>query len=208
MIQKILFWQGYDLDATTYKFGRYLPSAPSQGMALSSAGTSTTVEAALAGIGTFASLAAGSVLWFKTSPTATTVRKIVTAGFDSCIVDSTIDLGTAGVPFSFRQFLIGAADTDGWANVKGFESKTLFVQIPTVSAAGGIDLTIEGLGEDVSTPMTLLTKNYAAAAEETIDIPETILSLRVGLKGGSGFAGTDDITVYLEGAFRSVANLN
>ena len=203
-LERKLFYDAYDMDATTLKYGRFWGPNPGYGFAKSSAGTSTTVVATASGVGTFSPLVAGDIVLFRTGEGTYAKRKVITPGNDTIVVDATIDLGTGGVPFSFLSWKIGTGADDGAHLVHNYESKTLLIESMVVVAGGGVDMQIEGKGERDAAWAVVFGKNYAGGTNppEAIPIAEDLLKLRVGLKGGTDFAGTDVVTIALEGAAR------
>ena len=134
------------------------------------------------------------------------IRKVATKVSNTEItVDTAVDLTAGYSGWFFYPWRIGTADTDGWHAIQGYPLVTVWVEIPTVAAAGGVTISIQTMSPNIGgTPVEVFTKNYAAAAEEPINIGEVAGALRVGVKGGSGFAGTDEITIYMTGGSRKV----
>jgi hypothetical protein len=201
------FYYQYDLDATTYKYGRLggptgLPCVKPDRYGAKTSGSSTTVTSAA---GTpFDPVNVGDFLIFSIPPDTKLLRKVATKTSGAQItVDSAIDLGTVGVPFDHWPFRIGATANDGWHQVQMYTSITVHIYIPTVAAAGGVDVQIETNSGDPATPTVPYTQNFASATTETVNVAEVASALRVGVKGGSGFAGTDSITIWLQGEMRS-----
>lgn len=206
MKERILFW-GYDLDSTSYKYGKFDEFwSPGEGL-LSTAGSSTTVTADTAGA--FKDVKVGDLLRVLSSayasggPSFSTVKITAKASNTSITVSSALNLTAAG-PW---QYLVAevpdTAATAGWFNVGGFKSMTIHPTITTVAAAGGIDLTVESKGP-AGFISTLYSVNYATAtAELPIPVGEDVQMLRVGVKGGSGFAGTDVIDIVFNGRLRA-----
>lgn len=198
------FYYNYDLDATTYKYGRIggPQGLPVQGKyGLSTVGSSTTVTA-VAGT-PFDPVNIGDVIVFQKGETRI-IRKVATKASGSSItVDTAVDLSGGYAGWFFYPFRIGTAATDGWHAIHPYSAVTIWVSITALSAAGGIDFTIEAASPNIdNAPVTVFTKNYAAAGTEAINIGEVAQALRIGLKGGSGFAGTDSITVWMTGEVR------
>lgn len=201
------FLYNYDLDSLSYKYGR-IGGASGLGCpgkyGAKTTGSSVTINAAA---GTpFDPVNVGDLIVFFIPPDTKSLRKIATKVSGAQItVDTAIDLGTVGVPFDFYPFRIGSAAGDGWHAVQAYSSMTVWVSIAAVAAAGGVDLTIEGLSPNLGglTPVTLLpTKNYSVAGTEAINIGEVVQAIRVGVKGATGFAGTDSISVWMTGEVR------
>lgn len=207
-IERKLYYQNYDMDATTFKYGRFHGPNPGYGLAKSNAGASITVNAAALGVGTFSGIPVGSLIRFRTGESVFAKRKIVTPGSDSVVVDTAIDLGTAGVPFHFWTWNIGATAADGWHYVHSFRRPyNILIEPTTIAAAGGVDVQIEGLGEHEAAPVILVPLFNIAAAAATLakTVNEQVLKIRVGVKGNGGFAGTDDLTIALEGETRGAS---
>jgi hypothetical protein len=215
MKDRKIFYLNYDLDATTYKYGKV--TGMHQGFGgIKTTGSSVTVDAVVPGQGPFAALLVGDYIWFYLSDTNILKRRVATKpSNDQITVDTAVNLGTGIASWYFLPFRIGATDADGGHSVEAYETAFVEVEILTVAAAGGVDLTIEIKGRAPATKwFTLLaTKNYAAApAIDVIEVnkkdatgipaggwPNMIGSVRVGVKGNAGFAGTDDISVFLTG---------
>jgi hypothetical protein len=199
------FYFGYDLDATTLKYGRILERRDmAQIGGVQTSGASATVTSAVALSKVFASVAVGDFVEFVISQVLTR-RKVATKPDDDTITISGGNVNlTGGISAWYhRPFQIGTADTDGWHNVELYGRKSVKVDLNTLSAAGGLDISIEVRGRgDIEKPAVALAKNYPAAIAESIEINELCSSIRVGVKGGSGFAGTDDIDISLLGFFR------
>lgn len=207
MQEQRFFYKAYDLDSTSFKYGRYGPVIPMANRgALQTTGSSTTVTGT-GSLSQFAGATVGSILSIKAGGGAAAVERKVATIVDSngITVNSAIDLTTPTCSWSMQRFDIGTADTDGWIPIDKYVTASLHIDIQTVAAAGGVDLIVEGAPYGpMSRPQTIVpTTNYAAATEESYNISERFRSVRVGVKGGSGFAGTDVINVYLIGMLRS-----
>ncbi len=203
------FYYAYDLDATSFKYGRIGGpdglGCPSK-YGAKTTGSSITVNAAA---GTpFDPVNVGDMIVFFKPPDATPyIRKVATKASGAQItVDTAIDLGTVGVPFDFYPFKIGTGPGAGWHHVEMYSVMTLHVRIDNLAAAGGLDISIEGLVPNPLGPSgatVIQAKNYASAATEEIGITTVIGQLRVGVKGATGFAGTDSISMWVAGELRA-----
>jgi hypothetical protein len=199
------FFYNHDVDALTYKYGRIGGptglGCPGKYGAVTS-GSSTTVTAAT---GTpFDPVLPGDLIVFYTPPDTKTLRKVATKVSGSEItVDTAIDLGTTGRMFDFLPVRIGANAGDGWHSVQAYSAITVWVSISLYAATGGIDVTIEALTPNLgNAPVTISTTNYTATGTASIDVSKVVGYLRVGLKAGSGFAGTDAVSVWMTGEVR------
>ncbi len=205
MLEQKQFFQNYDLLATTYAYGAI--REPIQGQyALSTSGSSTTVAATVADTLPFALVSAGDFIWFYTAD-QTVVRRKVTAkaSGDSITISSATTL-TACACWYWLPFETGTAVTVGWHACQKYETKEVQLQFVNSAGASGFDVSIEIKGFGTNTaPVQLIEKHYATGAPaspadgEVFVIPEIASAVRVGLKGTSGFAGTDDISAYLLG---------
>jgi hypothetical protein len=204
MPEQVQFYSSYDLDATSYKYGRITGPFPGAG-GVTAAG-STTVTADATAQNPFAGLKAGDLLWFRTAEQTVVKRSIATATSTTSLVSSGAALTFTSIPWQYLPFTIGTGLTNGWHRIAHFRpgSVTVHILIPTVAAAGGVDvqLQVRGSGNFQADPNEIWTKNYAAADEDAVIVTEVASDLRVGVKGGSGFAGTDDITVFMTGVIR------
>ncbi len=199
MPEQVQFYDAYDMGSTSYNYGKIQGPYPGLG-GVSTSGSSTTVTNAYA-YG-FDGVKVGDLIRFKTSDVATTKRKIATVTSGTVIVvDSALTMATAR-PWSYMPFTIGTAITNGWHKVGHWAGGfTVHILATTIAAAGGVDVTIELRGEQNfrANPNTIWTKNYAAADEDAVVVTEHASEMRVGVKGGSGFAGTDSITIFATG---------
>lgn len=204
MPEQVQFYDAYDLDSTSYKYGRM--TGPFQGEGGVTAAASTTVAADATARNPFAGLKIGDGLWFRTAEQTVVKRKVATATSTTSLVSSGAALTFAGIPWHYLPFTIGTGLTNGWHRIAHFRpgSVTVHILIPTVAAAGGVDVQIQvrGSGNFQADPNEIWTKNYAAADEDAVIVTEVGSDLRVGVKGGSGFAGTDSITVFMTGVIR------
>lgn len=202
MKERILFW-GYDLDSTSYKYAKFAEYwSPGSGT-LTTSGSSTSVTADTTGA--FADVKVGDLLrvladkYASNGPTFSTVKVITKNSNSEIVVSTALDITAAG-PWQYLVAEVPATGaTAGWFNVSAFEGKTVHPTITTVAAGGGIDLIVESKGPSGNISI-LHEVNYAAAtAEEPIPIGEDVEQIRVGVKGGSGFAGTDVIDIVFSG---------
>lgn len=203
MLEPRTFYRNYDILATTYIYGKL--DGPNQGHGgVELVSASTTVNATVSGIGTFSPVAVGDFIWFMNGE-AIIKRKVATKpSNDQITIDSTPGVTKSVAGWYFQPFKSGTADTDGWVPIQKFNgSASILVQAPTIGDAGGFTLKVEikGFGLEAA-PVLFTTKTYTQASaptSETIDLPPHAAAVRVGLKGTSGFAGTDDISVSVIG---------
>jgi hypothetical protein len=198
------FYFGYDLDANTLKYGRILPRRDmGQVAGVITSGSSTTVTSAVANSRAFASVAVGDMVEFVIAQVLTRRKVATKVSDDEITVNSAVDLSAGCSAWYHRPFQIGTADTDGWHNVEDYPVKAIKVDINTLSAAPGLTISIEVRGRgDVEKPSVVLTKNYTATDSDVIQVTEPCASVRVGVRGTTGFAGTDDIDISLIGYLR------
>jgi hypothetical protein len=206
MAEQVQFYSSYDVASTSYVYGRV--TGPFQGEGGVTAATSTTVTAAATARNPFAGLKAGDLLWFRTAEQTVVKRKVATATSTTSLVASGAALTFTSIPWHYLPFTVGTGLTNGWHRIAHFRpgSITIHILLGTVAAAGGVDINIEirGSRNFQADPNEVWSKNYAAgsAYEDAVIVTETGSDLRVGVKGGSGFAGTDDITVFMTGVIR------
>ena len=210
-IQK-LFYLNYDLDSTSYKYGRLGDAMGHaiQGKAGISAAASTTVTTSTytrtdwLAPAAFADVQVGDWLFVVTdSVGSVTKRQVATkTSINEITVTGAGVTWTNITAWSFLPFVIGTAATNGFHGCSKDAEKGIQIDIATLAAAGGVDVSIEGQCYGATAPTVLLAKNYAAATSECIPILENVAAIRVGLKGGSGFASVDDISVAYVGTPR------
>ena len=199
------FFYNHDVDALTYKYGRIGGptglACPGKYGAVTT-GSSVTVNAVT---GTpFDPILAGDLIIFFIPPDTRTLRKVATKVSGAQItVDTAIDLGTSGRMFEFYPVRVGTGAGDGWHSVQAYSAISIWVRISAYAATGGIDVTIEALTPNIdNAPVTISTTNYTATGTAVINVAEVVGQLRVGLKAGSAFAGTDAVSVWMTGEVR------
>lgn len=196
MPEQVQFYDTYDMDSTSYKYGRIL--GPFQGEGGITAANSTTLTNAYA-YG-FAPVKVGDLIYIRTAEATVAKRKIATvSSLTSIVVDSAVT--ASADPWHYMPFTIGTGINNGWHKIAHWRDVTVHILVTTVAAAGGIDVTLEVRGgiNFRANPNTIYTKNYAAAEEDAVIVTERASELRVGVKGGSGFAGTDSVTIFAVG---------
>ncbi len=199
MPEQVQFYDQYDMDSTSYKYGKVQGPYPGWG-GVSTSGSSDTVTAASSYA--FAGLKAGDLMWFRTADETTTKRIVKSVTSDTVIVLTAVVALAAGTPWHYLPFTIGTAITDGWHRIAHWREVTVHILATTIAAAGGVDVTIEvrGGGNFTANPNTVYTKNYPTSGEEdAVIVTEKASEMRVGVKGGSGFAGADSITIFAIG---------
>jgi hypothetical protein len=200
LIQK-WFYKDYDLDATTYKYGKLSDWRQGYG-GFATSGSSTTVTAVTSGIGTFAPLAVGDKVRFLIDGTwyERTVSTVTSP--DSIVVSSAIET-TGASAWYYRSRSIGTAITSGIHSIAHLEDVTLYVNWVT-KAADSIVMSIEGMNQDEQLAHRLFDEVTLSAAGVVLpfDIADATAGLRLGVKAGSSFAGTDVFNAYLEGKER------
>lgn len=201
MIQK-RFYYGYDLDSTSFKYGKLLEPIQGQfGIKTTAAGV--TIVAAPAGSKPFANAGVGDfIAFYELGDVAPTIRKITAKASDDEITISgaNVDLGDGCACWYLWRWRVGTDDDAGWHYAHELAARTLVCDFAAVNAGGGIDMQVEGLPQGGDGPVIVLpSENIAAATSFTRDLPDEFVAFRVGLKGGSSFAGTDDVTISLQG---------
>ncbi len=218
MKDRKIFYLNYDLDATTFKYGKITaPAGGFQGYeGIKTTGASTTIDAVTAGKRPFGHMSVGDYILFYIGETPTTRRRVLTKPSDDQITISgaNVNLGAGITSWYFFPFKIGVTTEDGAHGVEAYETAFVEIEIPTIAAAGGVDISLEIRGRSPASQwFVLLAKTYAAApAVDVIEVnkkdatgipaggwPNVIGSVRLGLKGNTGFAGTDDISAWLTG---------
>lgn len=201
LIQK-WFYQDYDLDATTYKYGKL--SAERQGYGgFSTSGSSTTVTAATTGIGTFAPLAVGDKVRFLIATGWVERTVAAVASPDSITVSSALDASGGFSAWYYRSRSIGTAIDSGIHSIAHLEDVTLYINWVT-KAADSIVMSIEGMNPGAQLAHRLYDEVTLSAAGVVLpyDIEDAVGGLRVGIKAGATFTGTDVFNAYLVGKER------
>lgn len=151
----------YDLSSASFTYPLLLPTPVNGPATIKTAGASTTFVEATAGTAPFALVKAGDLLFIRTSATATLLKTVVTRTSDASIVvdGAAVDLGTAGVAFTFRSLTDGTGAAQGWLTVSKFSKKNFVFQLDTINATS-IDVQVEckvcgssGQGCDYSNPV-------------------------------------------------------
>lgn len=170
-------YYNYDVASTSYIYCRYVggngsPSgAELQGGGLiETSGSSTTISESVTDANPFAELAVGDLLIIRL-PTGTVYnRRIVTYTSDSAVVvDAAVDLGAAGVTFTWLRQQCGTAATDGWIEVALFERLSFQRVLTTLNATSietQVECRISGIGTtiiDTSTVTATGTYHYPLA---------------------------------------------
>lgn len=208
MIERILFYRWDNVENTNYRYGKFERFWVPGRKRLTTSGSSTTVVTTISSSGVLKDVKVGDLVRMQRDVYSLTGRDIVKitakASDNSMTVSTAVNWDNSAAGYAPWEYLIAEVPASGtaagWFYVGDCAAKTIYPVITTVAAAGGIDLTVEGKTRngDIS---TLYSVNYAAAADGIpIQIGSDALEfLRVGVKGGSGFAGTDDITITFEG---------
>jgi hypothetical protein len=196
------FYLNYDLDALTFKYGVILGRERGSG-GVKTTGASTTIDAVDSGA--FTPVLVGDYVQFQIGETWTTVRKVLTKPSNDQITISgaAINLGARAPAWYYSPFRIGATAADGALSTDEMTRAWVEFDAPTIAAAGGVDYSIEVKSRTSATWGVSVAGTFvdaaAVVAAGPIEIPELLGQIRVGLKGTAGFAGTDDISVYLVG---------
>lgn len=198
MLDGSAFYLNYDLDAATFKYGR-CKGFPGgfQGFGGIVAAASTTINAVVPGANPFSALRVGDYILIQLTETTSTRRRVVTKPSNDQITVSGAGLTITASAWWFFPFDIGATDADGGLNVAG--AARAWVGFDW-TLADSLDVSIEVRGRAPASKWEVVfTATYAIAAAppDPVEITEIIGSVRVGLKATTGFAGTDDISIYL-----------
>lgn len=192
----------YDVSSTSYIYCKLLGTngnpfgAEIQGVGLAkTTGSSANIAEAVVDANPFAPLAVGDIMIFRIGGT-TYKRRIITYTSDSAVVvDAAINLGTAGVPFTYWKQSCGTAATDGWIEVGGFWKLNVERVIGTINATSiqtQIECQLNGVGiQVIDTYSTTATGTYSYPIHSGVWD-----SCRVGVKV-TGDAGIQSITTGL-----------
>jgi len=203
MIERV-FYQNYDLDSLSFKYGKLFDRIQADGPLKGTGGASTSLYSVSASYPAFGPILVGDYIYIYTAENTIAKRRVATKpSNDEITVDSNVTVPLAGLAsWYFASFRIGTADTDGWHSTNPLTRAFVNLDFPTITAAGGVDVSIEvkSLGALLPKPIGA-PFNFPAGTpvKESVEVTEMIGSVRVGLKGGSGFAGTDDLSVTLTG---------
>lgn len=218
----------YDLDATSATYCRYITSttglAEGPGVQVFekvvTSGSSTSVTAlSAATTAPFTAVAVGDLIDFfppnvpglpsvaGTVPGGRQRRYVVTrTDADNIVVDSAVNLGTAGATFVFWKRSCGTAATDGWVDVTGQHAQ-FSIGITQMVVTGFITYQVECRTSNASYSSIVIvdTANISAASPvvgnpHTTDILVPYASCRVGLLINSADDG-NDLTTNLEQVF-------
>lgn len=208
-----LLYQGYDIGALTFVYGKCSDLFQGRG-GVSTSGSSVTINAVTAGVGTFGSLRVGDIIWFMVAQVFQ--RRVVATvpSPDQITVNTAIDLSVATAAWHYRQFDAGTGANDGAVAVHFLDPETLQVKVD-INAVGGVTnniiIQIEARArEDVDAWDVVSTTTYAVAGGATsFFIPvrdanqNAILpsAIRVGLRADVDAGGAvTDIDVAVLGA--------
>ena len=197
------FYKNYDPSATDYIYGRVRDQIPGVG-GISTVGSSTTLTSAT-GYG-FAGVKAGDHLVIFTAE-ATAVVRTVASVTSPAVVVLTVAINLALSNLWYHEpFDVGAAVTDGWHRVAGYERKTVHLALETVNSTGGLSVLIQGRGNrDDTYPVNILERVFAAATQDNTVIPigEDITDLRIGVKFVTSDVAGDDFSAFVQGVRNS-----
>lgn len=197
MLDGQIFYHSYDLDAATFKYGRC--KGPFQGLGGITAAASTTVNASVAGKGTFSALRVGDYIWIRTNETTVVKRRVATKPSNDQITVSGGALTFTTSEWHFLPFDIGTGAEDGWRSLDGYERA--FVEFDwTLADSLDVEIAVRGRAPAAKAAV-VFTGTFAAAAAppDPVEVTELIGSVRVGVKATTTFANTDDISIYLSG---------
>lgn len=199
--QAATFFRAYDIDATSYTYGLFLPWVNGY-CTIETSGSSTTTTAGTGCGNIFDPVGVGDEIRVTISGVLT--RRVVTAKASG--VSLTVDTAwnvAAGTQWERRDFQSGTGATVGWFNTTGLGDMTVYVQVLTL-VSDVVDVSVEcrPSGLDLQTANQVDTVSISSATAPSngavFPIGEDCGALRVGLKVGTD-AGTDSVTVVLEG---------
>lgn len=193
------FFRAYDIDDTSYTYGRFGEWTEASPSRIETSGSSTTVTAVS---GTpFELIGVGDEIRVEISGVQT--RRVVTAKASSVsiTVNSAINLDIdGGYKFEWRDFQVGTAATDGWI-ATGLASAVDVHLIVTTLVSDSITFSVECRGDgDATDSKQVFTDSYTSATfpdnGAVVVVGEICSSVRVGVKVGTD-AGTDAISAFL-----------
>ena len=198
------FYQNYDLDAATLKYG--VVTGRHQGFGgVKTTGASTTIDAVSAGAAPFAPLVVGDYIQFQIGETWTSIRKVLTKPSNDQITISgaNINLGTGIASWYFMPFRIGITAADGGHSTEAYSRAFITIEIIALAAAPGLSYSVEVKGRAPSAAwapsVSIPPGALAAVGNKTFELQELVGSVRVGVMATTAFAGTDDISIFLTG---------
>lgn len=196
MVSRTLFWK-YDLASLSYSYGKFDRDFVAGEGKLKTSGSSTTVTT-ISTSGVLKDVKIGDLVLMVRDPyvsTGTDLVKIATkASNDSMTVSSAVNWDNSAAGYAPWRYLVAEVPATGtaagWFHVGGFTAKTVFPVITTL-ASDTIDITVEAKDKS-GVIATVYTESYSSAtAPRPIPVGEDIEFLRVGVKAGASFAGTD-----------------
>jgi hypothetical protein len=201
------FYYEQDVAADTYIFRRiHDPLQGPDGVKTTAAGV--TIVAYTSGTKPFRDVYAGDIIMFQpTGDADPTVRKVATKVSDDEITISgaNVDYGAGVSAWWWMPNKGGTAEADGARRVSNLKDKVLHIKMATVQAAAGIGVKVMGRGSSLfyanwSTilPEEVFANGSAHAVVRAIE-EDGIDEIAVGIRGVNGFAGTDSVSIWLEG---------
>lgn len=205
---RIPLFQKYDVTATTDAvFGRFGPDQVGHKPALTS-GSSTTVTKVAAGDAPFDALQVGGELSVNRDGTWDVVYVTTFTDNENIVVNAAVNWqsgpqSSTGRHFHYRRFLSGQTDSDGWVDVRQFDTAYIAYNVPTFNATS-LTLSVEGRVKGPQmTPITILTISVtgitaALNGEGIITIPEGVDEIRFGALVVTD-TGVNTLNAYLIG---------
>lgn len=151
-------YYNYDVASTSYIYCKYTGTTgspfgaqmPGYGR-IKTTGSTTTVDEFDAASDSFTGMAVGDLLFIRNSTTGVvSTRRIVTfSSVSQVVVDAAIDLGTAGVAFTWMRQSCGTAATDGWVDTGEFYRLTFERVLTTINATSiqtQVECQLNGVG--------------------------------------------------------------
>lgn len=213
----------YDLDSATTIYCSV--AGPHVGVAkIQTTGSSTSVTETTVGSNPFAPLAEGDVLEVNQTPPSTPdLRYISTYTDDSNVVINPAADWTSGKTWKWYEQTCGTASTDGWMDVSGLVDFGITFEVQQIDATSvafriecrkqypgaGTNVVYPGETSDCGPDGTLTAGYcvYTGVSAQTVHIPESEGSCRVGMKintddGADTTTHAEQITIGLVGRIR------
>jgi hypothetical protein len=183
-------YYNYDVSSTSYIYCKYTGSGGSPFGAelagygrIKTTGSSATLDELDSASDSFTGMAVGDLLIIRFPGTTTTsLRRIVTfTSVSQVVVDAAIDLGTAGMAFTWLRQSCGTAATDGWVDAGGFMRLNFERVLTTINATSiqtQVECQLNGLGTAI-----IATDSSTVAGTFTYPVSAGVWdSCRMGVK--------------------------
>lgn len=188
------------------------PTTPAGNPAITTSGIASTTITAVSGT-PFQGMGLGDEIQVLINGTLFKLKITTFTSNVSVVVDQSVTIASAGLPFKVVDLTCGSSDNSGWLNSQDLTNKTVVIQVDAFTATTTVLYSIEcrGSAGDFA-PKQLIAGSFTTAhvvglpsttSEDTFPIFETCASIRVGLQFSStDTAGTDSIQAYLNGEKR------